>query len=319
MINIQGMRGIPMSDSTELATVDEGSADLVTVKVLSVKTGEMVPAQIPAAIAERFPSFGMIEEMAELAAEVFGEDGGNLSIGDLVRVKVPDGNSKAFTIGDEVQKTVRGIIILRQERRNLWLKSVEEAGNQPPDCFSRDGKVGEGIFGKGSDGNPSGKCADCPMSQWSEADGKRVPPPCHQQEALLMITEELPFPVMVTVPRTSIKNFRQYWKNTLFMRNLKSLPEVITEIGLSQTKNDAGTAYNEMTFTVAEDLTAGMDRTLRTSYKRAPLALGEQFRTILVNTFDRDPDEVPVAGDGEGGFSVADDTIDDYAGQSAAG
>jgi hypothetical protein len=308
-----------MSESTELATIEEPVSDLVTVKVLSVKTGEMVPAQIPAAIAERFPSYGMIEEMTELAAEVFGDDGGNLSIGDLVRIKVPDGNSKAFTIGDEVQKTVRGIIILRQERRNLWLKSVEEAGNQPPDCFSRDGINGEGIFGKGTADNPTGKCEACPMSQWSEVDGKRVPPPCHQQEALLMLTEELPFPVMVTVPRTSIKNFRDYWKKDLYMKRLKSLPEVITEIGLNQTKNDANTAYNELTFKVAEDLTKGMSRALRASYKLAPLALGEQFRTILVNTFERDDEPRPSSPDDEGGFSITDDTIDDYAGQSAAG
>lgn len=308
-----------MSESKELATVEDGSSKLVTVKVLNVKTGEMVPAQIPAAIAERFPSYGMIEEMTELAAEVFGDDGGNLSIGDLVRVKVPDGNSKAFTIGDEVQKTVRGIIILRQERRNLWLKSVEDAGNQPPDCFSRDGVNGEGIFGKGTADNPTGKCDACPMSQWSDVDGKRVPPPCHQQEALLMITEELPFPVMVTVPRTSLKNFRDYWKKTLYMTKLKSLPEVITEIGLKQTKNDAGTAYNELTFTIAEDLTTGMPKAVKNSYKLAPLALGEQFRTILVNTFERDDEGTPSSGDpdSEGGFSISDDAIDDYAGQSA--
>lgn len=308
-----------MSDSTELATIEDGPSGVVTVKVLNAKTGQMVPAQIPTAIAERFPSYGMIEEMAELAAEVFGEEGGNLSIGDLVRIKVPDGNSKAFTIGDDVQKTVQGIIILRQERRNLWLKSVEDAGNQPPDCFSRDGVNGEGIFGKGTDDNPTGKCDACPMSQWNEVDSKRVPPPCHQQEALLMITEELPFPVMVTVPRTSLKNFRDYWKKDLYMRRLKSLPEVVTEIGLSQTKNDAGTAYNELTFKVAEDLTAGMEKAVKNSYKLAPLALGEQFRTILVNTFERDDEPRPTSADDEGGFSISDDTIDDYAGQSVAG
>lgn len=314
-----------MSDSKELATTtDGGSADVVTVEVLDIKTGHMVPAKIPTALAERFPSYGQVEEMAELAAEVFGEDGGNMSISDLVRVKVPDGNSKAFTIGDDVKKTVQGIIILRQERRNLWLKSVEEAGNQAPDCFSRDGVIGEGIFGKGSAENPAGKCETCPMSQWSDIDGKRVPPPCHQQEALLMITEELPFPVLVTVPRTSIKGFRRYWKNELFMGKLKSLAEVVTEIGLSQTKNDAGTAYNEMTFKLAEDLTAKMDRADKQSYKRVPLALGEQFRSILVrpDSFDRDPEQRSGAADGdEGGFSLRDDPAEDpaadYAGQSA--
>ncbi len=313
-----------MSKSTEVATIDEGPRDVVTVQVLNAKTGQMVPAQIPSAIAERFPSYGSIEEMKELADEVFGEDGGNLSIGDLVRIKVPDGNSVAFTIGEEAHKTVSGIIILRQERRNLWLKSVEESGNQAPDCFSRDGINGVGIFGYDSDGNPSGKCESCPMAQWSDNDGKRVPPPCHQQEALLMLTEEMPFPVLVTVPRTSLKNFRDYWKKTLYMTKLKSLVEVVTTIGLSKTKNEAGTAYNELTFKLDEDLTKGMAKAEKDAYKLAPLALAEQFRSILVrvDTFEQDAEARPArSADDEGGFSMRTDDEDDiaaeFAGQTA--
>lgn len=305
----------------ELATTGGASTDVVVVQVLNTKTGQMVPARIPAEIAERFPSYSNIEEMRELADEVFGDDGGNLSIGDLVRIKVPDGNSKAFTIGDEVQKTVRGIMILRQERRNYWSKSVEEGGNQAPDCFSRDGKNGVGAFGPGTAENPTGKCEACPLSQWSDIDGKRVPPPCHQQEAVLMLTEEMPFPVMVTVPRTSIKNFRTYWKNNLYMTKMKSLVEVVTEIGLSQTKNDAQTVYNELTFTLAEDLTKGMPKADKDAYKLAPLALAEQFRSILVHvdTFEPDADQrTTVSGDDEGGFSIADEDIEaEFAGQTA--
>jgi hypothetical protein len=322
VIHILGKEAFPMSESTELATTGNQAADVVTVQVLNAKTGQMVPARIPAAIAERFPSYGMIEEMKKLADEVFGEDGGNLSIGDLVRIKVPDGNSKAFTIGDEVQKTVRGIMILRQERRNFWAKSVEESGNQAPDCFSRDGVNGVGIYGPGTEGNPTGKCEACPLSQWSDIDGKRVPPPCHQQEAVLMLTEEMPFPVLVTVPRTSIKNFKTYWKNTLFMTKLKSLPEVVTEIGLSPTKNDANTVYNELTFTLAEDLTKGMARAEKDAYKLAPLALAEQFRSILVrvDTFEPDAEQRPArTADDEGGFRVSDDADDvaaEFAGQT---
>jgi hypothetical protein len=312
--------------SSEIARRDEAPEGSVAVKVLNVKTGQLVPAYIPSELAERFPSYGNVEEMAELAAEVFGDDGGNLSVGDLVRVKVPDGNSKAFTIGDEVQKTVKGIVILRQERRNYWAQSVEEGGNQPPNCFSRDAVTGVGDFGVGSAENPTGKCDSCPMSQWSDVDGKRVPPPCHQQEAVLMLVEDMAFPLLLTVPRTSIKNFREYWKNKLYMGKMQSLPEVVTEVGLSQTKNDAQTVYNELTFTLAENITKGeqrMTREERESYKLVPLALAEHYRKILVHVDTAQDTETPasrVAGDDEGGFSIADEDIEaEYAGQSAAG
>lgn len=310
-----------MSESTELATIEEqGGADVVTVQVLDAKTGQMVPARIPAELAERFPAYGNVEEMAELTAEVFGDNGGTMSIGDLVRVKVPSGDSIAFTLGDQAPKTFDCIMILRQERRNYWEKSVEEEGNQPPDCFSRDGVHGVGRYGPGTDQNPSGMCEPCPMSQWAEVDGKRVPPPCHQQEAVLALIEGMAFPLLLTVPRTSIKNFREYWKRTLFVGKMKSLIEVVTTVGLSPTKNDQGTKYNELTFTLKEDLTKGMSREEKNSYKRVPLSLAEQFRKILVNVdTSHDTDGATSATgngiDGEGGFTFQDEPAEEYAGQ----
>lgn len=306
---------------SEIATRN-GSAELADMQVLNVKTGQMVTASMPAELAERFPSYGNVEEMAELAAEVFGDDGGNLSITDLVKVSIPDGKSVAFTIGDEPHKTFLGIGFLRQPRRNYWEQSVEEGGNQPPNCYSRDSIHGVGEYGKDSEENPDGLCEDCPMSQWADGpDGKRIPPPCHQQEALLIMVENMAFPLLLTIPRTSLKNFRAYWKNVLFVQKMKSLPEVVTEFGLKRVANDAGTAYNELTFTIAEDLTTGMTPAQKRSYKLVPAALAEQFKSILLRV-DTSRDETATAAasrgpgdpgdpDGGGGFSVADDALDD--------
>lgn len=309
---------------SEIATRN-GSAELVEMQVFNVKTGQMVTASMPAELAERFPSYGNVEEMAELAEEVFGDDGGNLSITDLVKVSIPDGKSVAFTIGDEPHKTFLGIGFLRQPRRNYWELTVEEGGNQPPNCYSRDAVNGVGDYGKGSDENPEGLCADCPMSQWADGpDGKRIPPPCHQQEALLIMVENMAFPLLLTIPRTSLKHFRTYWKNVLFVQKMKSLPEVVTKFGLKKVTNDAGTAYNEVTFEIAEDLTAGMSPAQKRAYKLVPAALAEQFKSILLRV-DTSRDEAaataaasrgpvdPDDPDAGGGFAVADDALDDVA------
>jgi hypothetical protein len=304
----------------ELATTD--ARELVDLEVLNVKTGKMVTASIPAELAERFPSYGGVEEMADLADEVFGDKGGNLSITDLVKVSIPDGKSIAFTIGNDAVKTFEGIVILRQERRNYWEQSVEDGGNQPPNCYSRDAINGVGDYGKGSEENPEGLCEQCPMSQWADGpDEARIPPPCHQQEALLVLVENMAFPLLVTVPRTSLKNLRDYWKGTLFVQRMQSLPEVVTRFGLKKATNAAGTAYNELTFEASENLTEGMTFAQKRSYKLVPLALAEQFRSILLNTdtSTAEPAAAPASRgpvdpsdpDGGSGFSVADDALDD--------
>ena len=62
-----------------------------------------------------------------------------------------------------------------------------------------------------------------------------------------------------------------------------------------------------------------MTRAEREAYKLVPLALARQFQSILVQVdTSHDTDGAQRAdGDNEGGFSITDDSIDDYAGQSA--
>lgn len=253
------------------------TAEVAVRETVAIEIADKGTVHVPAEIAERFPAIGGFEELAELMTEVFGDSNATIGIGDLVRVKVPAEGAVAFTVGEDPQKTIKGVIIVRQPRRNLWIKSISETGGgDAPDCYSRDGENGIGAFGRDSNGNPSGKCAECPMAQWSEdLDGKRVPSPCKPQEAVLIMTEEGPFPLLLTVPRTSIRPFADYWKRDLFMRKMKPLMQVVTEIGLKPAVSESGQRYNEITFTMAEDL--GKDT------KKVMAHLAEQFRSILLN------------------------------------
>lgn len=314
-----------------MTTEETTGTELVRFEVTD-KSGAPVQAVVPAELAERYPALGNMEEIAELIEEVFGEQGGTLGIGDLVRAKVPSGETKAFTLGEDVTKTIRGIVIVRQERRNYWERSIQDGGgNQAPDCYSRDAITGVGEYGPGSEGNPTGLCADCPLSQWQEgADGKRIPPPCKPQEAVLVLTEGSAFPLLLTIPRTSMTPFRNYWKRTLLTTKMVSLVEVETEIGLNLTKNEAGVEYNELVFKPVRVVTEGMDRPTKKAFKAGLLALSRQFSEILrqVDT-SRDTEEPARQNadpDGEGGYSVGnakaapvdDDPADAYANAGSA-
>lgn len=57
-------------------------------------------------------------------------------------------------------------------------RKVKAEGASPPDCKSNDGVYGQGMYGPGSEGNPSGKCDACPMSKWSGQGRDATPPPC---------------------------------------------------------------------------------------------------------------------------------------------
>lgn len=314
--------------STEIALADETPNGVVVVQV-KTKNGQMAEARVPAGLAERYPSLGQLDELAELLDEVFQGGDDTLSVSDLPRVKVPDGNTKAFTVGDDVHKKIKGIMIVRQERRNYWEKSISEGGgNQAPDCFSRDGEHGQGTHGVDSAENPSGLCGSCPLSQWAENGEQRVPPPCKPQVAVLILVEGSAFPWLLTVPRTSVKALNDYVKRTLLAGKMKSPVEVVTEISLVQEKNAQDLMYNTLKFEIAEDITGPLDRAAKKAYKIAPLALGEEFAKILASIDTSRDTEAPerqngvprTTDDDEGGFRISDDAdavAAEYAGQSA--
>jgi hypothetical protein len=300
-----------MTASKDLVPTGETIPITVIVPDTRVRKGGERTLTIPVAVAETFPAIGRAEEIADLFAETFA-DGESLGVGDLTRVVVPDGKSVAFTIDEDPRKTFDGVITLHQARRNWWEKSIEEGGgNQAPDCASRDAVHGNGRFGEDSELNPSGLCKTCPVGQWRDdpVTGNRVPPPCKPQTAVLVMVENQAFPLLLTVPRTSLKAFHDYWKKKLFM-GMKHYAQVVTRFGLESTKNAGGMAYNLVTFTEMQDLGFQV--------RQVMLSIGEQYRPVLTkldSLRDSDPAEKPAAppvdADLDGGGVSFDEPVDD--------
>lgn len=236
---------------------------------------------IDPAVAERFPVLDPEQqaEMMELLAENLGE-GEALSIANLTKVGNPQGKSLAFTIpdpekpGDEtVVKELTGIVLGWQEGRTLYL-SDEVTGN-PPDCSSRDDVHGFGLYGVGSDNNPSGLCDSCPMSQWQRTpEGEKdVPPPCKPMVNMLLLTEAESLPWLVRVPRTSMKAFEKYRKGLI--RYGTGLARSTVKISLKKAANEGGTEYGEFVFALGEKLPDGKN------VAAAALAFGAEMKKVI--------------------------------------
>lgn len=270
---------------------------------------------IPADVIGTFPALDADarEEMAELLAENMGE-GETLSIKNLTILTVPSGKSAAmwsWTDNGEEQsaKEIEGIICGWTNGRNYWVSN--EVTGEAPDCTSRDGKIGIGMFGKGSDENPTGECETCPMGRWSDGpigpDGKakRIPAPCKPQQRLLLLTPGETFPTIVQVPRTSMSDFKRYRADLLKAR--KGVAQVVTKLGLVKVpgKDKGVPDYCTITFTRGDDLGR--------SAKKAALEVGQAFLPILNAAPPiTSPADTENVVPGEGGVSIDDAPVDDY-------
>lgn len=197
---------------------------------------------LPATLAEGFifPVIG--DDIQEILAEEL--DGLNLTFD---RIKVPSGGSLAFEVPDEngesdVKKELIGIIV-GHGPENVYYMNEFTGGNEPPDCVAVDGKVGVG--------NPGGACADCPFNEWySGKDGKGKA--CSNRHKVFLLQDGELFPVMLSLPVTSVKNFTDFVKRAVIKGRRTS--SFITKITLIKDKSSAGIDYSKCVFTKVEDL-----------------------------------------------------------------
>lgn len=157
---------------------------------------------------------------------------------DLDRVKIPAGGGQAWEVpslaGDEIAKSVEGIVVAWQSPRAYWSASLDESGGgTPPDCSSVDGITGVGT--------PGGSCAKCPLSQWGSKEGSRGQA-CKQMRLLFLLRESDLLPLAFFLPPTSISPMKRY-SLRLAGQGLP-LSAVVTKLGLEKKSNPSGIAYS---------------------------------------------------------------------------
>lgn len=279
-------------ETTEVVLRD-GSKDVVTIN-----------------FAETYPALTPDEDTLELLEENLGSDGENIGVGNFKRVKVPPEQNSSWMImrgGEDVaQKEITGILVAWKARRSFWL-SDEPDGSQP-DCSSLDNRhpVSGGLYapdGENGAQNPTGLCNKCPMSQFGSASNGGRGTACREQRLLFLVVPDALFPIVVHVPRTSIKGVTEFMMDLMDAR--KKYYQVEVGLTLVKDKNKRGQAYNKIQMRKIRYLESG-EATAAKVYGAQIKALIEQ----MVATFDAES----VTEEGEGGISVAPD---EHAGQPA--
>lgn len=256
-------------------------------------------AMISAEFAEKYPGLAPDEETLELLAENLGGDT-EIGVRNFKRVKVPSSDSKSWMInsgGKEIAiRKLRGVLVAWSARRSFWVNG--EPDGSRPDCSSVDVKVPlpGGMFapdGERGAQNPSGKCGTCPMAQFG-SDPKGGGQACKEQRLFYFMTEGAIFPLILHIPRTSIKPATDFMLDLFTER--KRYYQVEVEIGLEQTSSKAGQAYNQATFEVI--------RHLEDDEVAAVKAYSDQIKDLVREfnaSFDRDS-----VVDADGGYSVSE-------------
>jgi hypothetical protein len=186
-------------------------------------------------------------QLVETVRENFGGD--DLTPNDLDRVKMPSGGGIAWEVpglDGELSpvKELTGVIVLYRPARAYWAQSLEESGGgSPPDCSAADGKRGEG--------QPGGVCADCPLNVFGSSEKGRGKA-CKEMRLLFIVRPESLLPLVVPLPPTSIKPFKQY------LQRLTSAalpyPRVQTKITLTKEKNADNIEFAQASFKMVDKL-----------------------------------------------------------------
>lgn len=160
---------------------------------------------------------------------------------DFDRIKIPSGGGLAFELPSEdeenpdVEKEVIGVIVDHHPINAYWPAKYEGA-NQAPECSSMDGKTG--TCGKA--------CKTCPHNQFgSDGNGKA----CKNMHRIYILQEGQMFPMLLTLPPSSLKNFSNFIMKQVVMKGRKSTG-VVVKVTLKKATNANGIVYSQAVFSV---------------------------------------------------------------------
>ena len=164
------------------------------------------------------------------------------------KIKIPSAGSITFEVPDDDGETDAvkefSAVILYQHPLFCYYKTKYTGGNNPPDCGSFDGKTGIG--------DPGGDCKSCPLNQYETADeGKGKA--CKNRRRIYVLREGEVFPLLLSLPTGSLKEFTNYLKR-LLSKGKKS-NNVVTRFSLQKATSSGGVVYSQAQFAVDRVLT----------------------------------------------------------------
>ena len=239
--------------------------------------------------AEHFSIVPMSEDIAQMLTEEL--DGMGQVPFDAV--KIPSGGGLSFELsGDdpdnpETAQTLTGVIVHHYPVNVYWEHDFDGAGGLP-DCSSPDGH--HGIHAKTGEVLD---CASCPYNQFGSGKGNSKA--CKNTHRVYLLRENEPLPILLTLPPTSLRAFKDYLAKRLIMKGKRST-DVLTTIKLKREKNADGAVYSACVFSKAGDLTPDQIAAVK------PVAAWVKGISSRVPV-----EQKPAGSDGDGFVEVSDD------------
>ena len=124
----------------------------------------------------------------------------------------------------------------------IFYSSKYSGSSNPPDCLSVDGITGIG--------NPGGNCINCPKNKFGS--GENGSKACKNKHQIYLLRENEMFPLILSLPTSSNKEFSKYIKR-LLSKGKKS-DKVVTKFSLKKAVNKTGILYSQVQFAAFRDL-----------------------------------------------------------------
>lgn len=164
------------------------------------------------------------------------------------RIKIPIGGATYFEMPtDEPEKTETvkefSAVILHHHAMRAYYKEKYTGGNNPPDCGSLDGIVGNGA--------PGGICDQCMCNQFGS--GENGSKACKERRRLYLLQEGEVFPKILSLPTGSLKEFARYLMHCL--PNYGRSCAVLTRFSLTKAINKGGISFSKAQFRMERPLT----------------------------------------------------------------
>lgn len=209
----------------------------------------------------------------------------------LDKVKIPAGGGLAFEVpGDDPDspdsvKEIVGVIVDHYPLNSYWTEKYN-GQNVAPNCYSTDGRIGIG--------QPGGECEKCPFNKYGSGDDGQSKA-CKNAHRLYILRSGELYPIVVTIPPTSLKPLSDYLAKRIVTKGLRSYG-VVTKLALKKATNSTGIAYSQVQFSMVEKLSNDTAEILK--------QFGESMKNITRNIDFMDAGEtsiVPPAVDPETG------------------
>lgn len=204
------------------------------------------------------------------------------------RIKIPSAGSTVFEMpaedgeGEAVKEF--SAVILYHHPLYAFYKSKYTGGNNPPDCGSFDGVMG--------DGDPGGLCKNCPNNKFGS--GENGSKACKNRRRIFVLREGEIFPLLLSLPTGSLKEFTKFVKRLLSKG--RKTNSVVTRFSLRKATNAGGLAYSQAQFSIDRPLDE-KEHALLDRMSEQVKAYSKQVSYDYDNGLDIDPDDVVVDPD----------------------